>query len=63
LSGIFIVNDSLLNIKAACTLLSVSRATFYRNVAAGLYPAPVKISTHRSGWRMSQLQALIQAGI
>lgn len=55
--------DSLLRIPAVLARLSISRATLYRGIQAGHYPAPVQIGRRAVGWRASQIAALIQTGI
>lgn len=39
----------------------MSRRTVQRNVRAGTFPKPVKISARRIGWRESDLNAWIRA--
>lgn len=56
-------NDSLLRLPQVLSIVSVSRATWYRGITAGLYPAPVQIGLRAVGWRSSQITALIQTGI
>ncbi|GEM_PF-6350418 len=41
-------------------LLPVSRATFYRGVRNGTYPAPVRISNSCSAWRKSDIKVLLE---
>jgi prophage regulatory protein len=51
--------ERLLTLTEVLRLTSLSRATIYRNVGLGLFPAPIRISRNRSGWRLSELMAAI----
>ena len=41
--------------------LGLSRATILRNVKAGRFPAPIKISQRAIGWRIDDVEAWIAA--
>lgn len=41
-------------------LIPISRAAWWRGVAAGRYPAGVKLSDRVTAWRRSDIQALLQ---
>ena len=41
--------------------LGLSRATIFRNVKAGRFPAPIKISQRAIGWRIDDVEAWIAA--
>ena len=41
--------------------LGLSRATIRRNVKAGRFPAPIKISQRAIGWRIDDVEAWIAA--
>ena len=56
--GVFILQPQLLNIRAVCELVSLSRPTIYRQVVAGKFPQPVKIG-RASRWHMDQVAAWI----
>ena len=56
--GDFTLQPQLLNIKAVCELVSLSRPTIYRQVVAGKFPQPVKIG-RASRWHMDQVAAWI----
>ena len=52
--GDFTLKPQLLNIKAVCELVSLSRPTIYRQVVAGKFPPPVKIG-RASRWHTDQV--------
>ena len=56
--GDFTLQPQLLNIRAVCELVSLSRPTIYRQVVAGKFPQPVKIG-RASRWHMDQVAAWI----
>ena len=41
-------------------IIPVSRAVWFKGMASGLYPKPVKISTRRVAWKRSDIEALIK---
>ena len=41
--------------------LGLSRATIFRNVKAGRFPASIKISQRAIGWRIDDVEAWISA--
>ena len=41
--------------------LGLSRATIFRNVKAGRFPAQIKISQRAIGWRFDEVEAWIAA--
>ena len=41
--------------------LGLSRTTIFRNVKAGRFPAPIKISQRAIGWRIDDVEAWIAA--
>ena len=51
--------DQLLTSQEVCETLRRSRASLYRDIAAGLIPAPVKIG-HSSRWPASEIRALVE---
>ncbi len=51
--------DRLLRLSDVVKLLSLSSATVYRQVAAGAFPAPVKIAG-ASRWRASEVARFIE---
>lgn len=42
------------------SILPVCRATFYKGIQAGHYPAPTKISARCSAWRIEDIRQLIE---
>jgi prophage regulatory protein len=53
--------DPLLKIRAVLALFPVSRSHFYAGVAAGKFPAPVRLSTRCVAWRTSDIAKLIKS--
>ncbi|CAM5391920.1 AlpA family phage regulatory protein [Alcaligenes faecalis] len=45
--------------KDVIRITSLSRPTLYRRIAAGRFPAPVKLGGRASGWTAQALQAWI----
>jgi predicted DNA-binding transcriptional regulator AlpA len=54
-----------LDLKAVCEFFGGTRpidpSTLYRNIAKGLYPAPIKVSPGSSRWLRSECEAAMQA--
>lgn len=51
-------HDKLVNIKTVCLVLCRSRASIYRDIERGDFPAPIKLG-HSSRWRLSDLERII----
>jgi prophage regulatory protein len=49
--------DRILRVAAVAARVGLSRATIYRRVAAGEFPAPVSLGGNSVGWRESQIIA------
>lgn len=47
-----------LRLKQVLDVIPVSRATWWRKVQDGTYPAPVKLSDSCTAWRKSEIEAL-----
>lgn len=41
-------------------IIPIGKTSFYENIKAGLYPAPVRISKRAVGWRKSEIFALAE---
>ncbi|CDZ52278.1 helix-turn-helix transcriptional regulator [Neorhizobium galegae] len=54
------INDPLLTKKEAAAILDVSIPTFYRRVADGIVPKPIKIGT-LSKWPQSEILSVIES--
>nr|WP_250809319.1 helix-turn-helix domain-containing protein [Neorhizobium tomejilense] len=54
------INDPLLTKKEAAAILNVSIPTFYRRVADGIVPKPIKIGT-LSKWPQSEILSVIES--
>ena len=52
--------EKLIKSSAVCEALSISRATLYKAIHAGQFPAPVKIGS-ASRWPLSAINAFIAA--
>jgi prophage regulatory protein len=48
-------NDRLLRMQEVTKLVSISRATIYRYLNAGSFPAPIRIGARRVAWRASDI--------
>ncbi len=55
--------ERLLHVGGVIEATSLSRATIYSYVAAGLFPKPVRITANRVGWPESAVAAWIAARI
>jgi prophage regulatory protein len=44
-------------------LIPVGRSTWWAGIAAGRYPAPVKLGPRVSAWRVEDILALIEQGV
>lgn len=49
----------LVDLKTVLDIYPVSRATLYRQMKAGKFPEPVRISTGRVAWHLEEVQAHI----
>jgi prophage regulatory protein len=47
--------DRLLRLEEVIKLISVSRATIYRHLGTGSFPAPVRVGLRRIAWRASDI--------
>jgi prophage regulatory protein len=56
-----LVNQRLLRLPAVQHLTGLSRSTVYRLVAAGQFPAHVKLSARATAWRAHEVLAWIAA--
>ncbi|NDO81621.1 transcriptional regulator [Citrobacter sp. NCU1] len=53
-------NVHLISLKKLLEIYPVSRATIYRQIKAGLLPAPVQIGTRRVAWRLDEIERHIE---
>jgi predicted DNA-binding transcriptional regulator AlpA len=44
-------------------LIPVGRSTWWAGIAAGRYPAPVKLGPRVSAWRVEDIRLLIKQGV
>lgn len=51
-------SDTLVDIKTVSAALCRSRASIYRDIERGDFPAPIKLG-HSSRWRMSDLNKIM----
>jgi len=63
MSDITTGSDSILRVRAVLACLSISRATLYRGIRAGHFPAPVRVGARAVGWRSSDIQSVVRTGI
>jgi prophage regulatory protein len=45
-----------LRIKEVSHVTGLSRSTIYWQISKGLFPKPIKITDHRSGWASDQIE-------
>jgi predicted DNA-binding transcriptional regulator AlpA len=50
----------LIRLPEVLRICGFSRATWYNGIAAGKFPRPIKITPRTSGWRLSDVHALIE---
>jgi predicted DNA-binding transcriptional regulator AlpA len=50
-----------LRLPAVLTLFPIGESSWWRGVAEGRYPKPVKLSTRVSAWRVSDIRRLLDA--
>jgi prophage regulatory protein len=48
--------DPILNKSGVVALIGLSKATIDRQILAGTFPKPLKLSQRRVGWRRSQIE-------
>lgn len=53
--------DRLIPMAELCAITSFSKASIYRKIAEGTFPAPLKIGASRVAWRSSQVESWILA--
>ena len=54
-------HDRLVRLREVAAMVGLSKATIYRKVRAGEFPAPVSVGSQSVRWRESDLQAWIAA--
>jgi prophage regulatory protein len=55
------LKDVVLKLSATSKITGLPASTLYRKVAAGEFPAPVKLGEAASGWLLSEVEAWIDA--
>lgn len=55
--------DPLLKLDAVKGATGLSRSALYRKVAAGEFPAPVRLGAHAVAWRTSEVAAWIASRV
>ena len=53
--------DPLVPPAAAARMLGTHRVTIHRWVKQGILPPPIRITSHKIGWRQSTLEALLRS--
>lgn len=53
------MTDRILRFHAVSALTGLGRTTIYASIKAKTFPAPVKLSPHAVGWRLSDITAWI----
>ena len=54
-------SNELLKLKQVLRLVPVSRSTWLRGIDDGIYPRPVKISSHLNVWRKEDIEHFLQS--
>ncbi len=49
--------DALLRLPEVIALVGLRRASIYARAAKQVFPAPVKLTAHASGWRVGDVRA------
>lgn len=55
-------SDRLVSDKEIATVLGIGRSTWWKGVAEGLFPQPVRLGSRCTRWRKSDIDRLIQHG-
>ena len=55
-----IPKEGFLRLRQVLEIIPVSRATWFRGVAAGLYPRGVKLGQRATGYRAEDIRALLE---
>lgn len=55
------LKDAVLKLSAVSNITGVPASSIYRKVAAGEFPAPIKLGESASGWLLSEVEAWIEA--
>lgn len=53
--------DALLKITTVVQIVGLSTANIYRRIAAGTFPAPIKLTARCSRWKSEDIRAWIQS--
>jgi prophage regulatory protein len=53
----------LLRVDTVCTITGLSVPTIYRLMSQGLFPRPLKITSHARAWRLSDINAWIDSRV
>lgn len=56
---VFLPNEGLVKLRTALALFPVSRASWWRGIRDGRYPAPVRLGQRSVAWRVQDLRRLI----
>ena len=54
---------NLLRLREVCRRTGLSRSAIYRGIAAGVFPAPVKLSERATAWSSGEVETWISARI
>jgi prophage regulatory protein len=55
--------ETIIRIKELLIVLAVSRATLWRWIRDGAFPAPLRLGTFARGWKRSDIQAWIDSRV
>ena len=52
--------NGFLRLPQVLSLIPISKASWYNGIAAGRYPAPIKLGPRTSAWKVTDIHALIE---
>lgn len=55
-----LVEMGFLRLRQVLQLYPVSRSSWYAGIKEGIYPAPIKINSRTSVWRVTDIKALLR---
>lgn len=55
-----IPEEGFMRLAQVLSVFPVSQGTWYNGIATGIYPAPVKLGTRSTAWKVEDIRALIE---
>lgn len=56
MSALPVVDDRILRLPEVIARVGIGRSTVLKQVKEGTFPAPVRLSAHTVGWKLSAIQ-------